>query len=334
VDLGRALIADPWFPAKVASGRIDEIRRCIACNYCLDKRQRPGKQVRCAVNPQAGRESESGEVRPASRPRKILVIGGGVAGMEAAAWLAKRGHRVSLHEKAGRLGGQTYLAGLPPRKAEIHKLPDFQAREMSRLGVEVRLNSEITSERALEEKTDALVVAAGGTATGPAIPVDPKMKCVFAREVLLGREKNLGPRVVVLGGGFVGAETAEYICERKLAESVAICEMREEVAFDLEPTFREALMGRLNMYGVEMVTGFLITEVTEAAVIGEDTKNRRTGKIEADTVVLALGTEPVDYPIEAFTNAGIETLVIGDAREAQGIAEAVRDGYWAGISIS
>ncbi len=333
VDLGRALLADPSFPAKVASGRTDEIRRCIACNYCLDKRQRPGKQVRCAVNPQSGRESESSEVRPASPARKVLVIGGGVAGMEAARWLAKRGHRVSLHEKTERLGGQTFLAALPPRKAEIHKLLDFLTGQMSRFGVEVHVRSEVTPELALKEKPDAIVVATGGRAMRPAFPIDSKMKCVFARDVLLGKEKKLGPRAIVLGGGFVGAETAEFIRENKLAQSVAICEMREEVAFDLEPTFREALMGRLQMHGVKTVTDFLVTEVTDSAVLGEDTRKHRLEKIEADTVVLALGTEPVDFPVDALTKAGIETRVIGDAHDPQGIAEAVREGYLAGISI-
>ncbi len=333
VDMGRALLADPFFCAKVASGRTGEIRRCIACNYCLDKRQRPGKQVRCAVNPESGRESEIREIRPVSSPGKILVIGGGVAGMEAAARLAKRGHRVALHEKTGRLGGQTYLAGLPPRKAEIHKLLDFMTGQMSSLGVEVHLRSEMTPERALREKPDAIVVAAGGAAIRPAIPVHAKMKCIFAGDVLLGKEKALGARAVVLGGGFVGAETAEYMAENKLAESIAVVEMRGEVAFDLEPTFREALMMRLQMYGVKTVTDFLATEVTASAILGEDTKERSARKIEADTVVLALGTEPVDFPVEEFTKAGIETRVIGDAHDPQGIAEAVRDGYWAGISV-
>jgi NADPH-dependent 2,4-dienoyl-CoA reductase/sulfur reductase-like enzyme len=333
VDLGRALLADPSFPAKIAAGRMDEIRRCIACNFCLDQRLRQGKQVHCAINPQAGRESELDQVQPASASRKVLVIGGGIAGMEAARWLAKRGHRVSVYEEGEQLGGQTRLAALPPRKGEIHNLLDFLIGEMKRLGIDVHLKSQATPELAVKEKPDVAVLAAGGTPVRPAFPIHPKMKCMSAWDVLSGKQKTLGSKTAVLGGGFVGAETAEYICEKKLAGEVTIAEMRGEVAFDLEATFRETLMEKLKSFGVRMITDFLVKEVTESGVLGQDTKNKRAQTIEADTVVLALGTAAVGFPLDELKKAGIETQVIGDAHNPQGIAETLREGYLAGISI-
>jgi 2,4-dienoyl-CoA reductase-like NADH-dependent reductase (Old Yellow Enzyme family)/thioredoxin reductase len=333
VDLGRPLLADPSFPRKIAAGRMDEIRRCIACNFCLDKRQRQGKQVHCAVNAQAGRESEANRVGPASFSGKVLVIGGGIAGMEAARWLAKRGHRVSLYEKGEQLGGQATLAALPPRKEEIHTFVAFLTGEMKRLGVEIHLGSEVTPELALKEKPDAAVIATGAAPVRPAFPIDAKVKCVSAWDVLLGKEKDLGSRAVVLGGGFVGAETAEYICEKKLAGEVAIAEMRRDVAFDLDATFREPLIERLKSFGVKMVTDFLVTEVTGSGVVGQDTKGGRVETIKADTVVLALGTAPAGFPLDELKKTGIETHVIGDAHSPRGIAEAVREGYLVGIFL-
>lgn len=334
VDLGRQMLADPYFPQKIAEGKIEDIRQCMACNYCHGKRMRAIKHVHCAINPLTGREGEFKSIHPAAEPRKVMVIGGGIAGMKAATWLAKRNHRVVLYEKSHQLGGQILLASLPPQKEEINTFAQYLIRQVKKSGVEIHLNQEVNPEFVLHQKPDVVIVATGGRQIQPSsIPIDPKMVCIPAWKILSDGRGELGEPVVVLGGGFVAAEVTEYICKKGLAKDITIVEMREAIAFDLEPSFRQMLIEKLQKFGVKMFTHFLIKEVTATEVIGQNLKNNRTSKVKADTVVIALGTESVDFPVELLKKNGIKILAIGDAKEPQGIAEAVRDGFWAGTSI-
>jgi thioredoxin reductase len=334
IDLGRQMIADPYFPQKIADGRTDEICQCIACNYCHGKRMRAFKQIRCAINPLAGREAEVKDIKPSAAEEKVMIIGGGIAGMQAAIWSKKRRHRVSLYEKANCLGGQALLAALPPHKEEIDHFRDFLVRQVEKLGVEVTLTCEVSPELIIQENPTAVIIATGGKQIWPQnIPMDEKMKRLYAWDVLFGKEKYLGKKIVVLGGGFVAAEIADYICEKRLAEDVTIVEMREEIALDLEPISRQGLIESLQNFGVKMIPHFLIEKVTANEVIGQDMNSKDKKKIEADSVIIALGTEPVDFPIHAIQKRGIKIFCIGDAREPRGIAEAVREGYLAGISV-
>lgn len=334
VDLGRQLIADPDFPQKIAEGRIEEIRRCIACNFCLGKRMSLGKQIQCAINPWAGREAELKEIRPADPSRKVVVIGGGIAGMEAARWLGKRGHRVSLYEKSPQLGGQICLAALPPGKGEINTLQEFLIRQMTLRNVEVHLNHEVSAEWVEKQKPDAVVIATGGKPLMlKGIPLSPEMRCFSGWEVLSRAGQKMGEKVVVLGGGFVGAEVAEFMGERKMAGEITVVEMREALALDLEPISRELLLEKLQESGVKMITRFQIQEVTADLVVGWDGAEGRRKEIPAEAVVVALGAESVGFPVERLKEAGISYHLIGDAREPKGIAEAVREGYLTGISV-
>ncbi|MCX5909110.1 MAG: FAD-dependent oxidoreductase, partial [Deltaproteobacteria bacterium] len=261
-------------------------------------------------------------------------IGGGIAGMEAGRWLAQRGHQVSLHEKSGQLGGQALLASLPPDKGEIQTLVDFLTRQVQKLGVDVHLNSEATAGFVTEQKPEAVVIATGGKQIQPRrISMDPKMKSIPAWAVLREKGKNLGSRVVVLGGGFVAAEITEFMAVHQLAEDFTMVEMREAIAFDMEPNFRQMLMGKLQALGIKMVTHCCIQQVTAAEVIGQDCRDGQTKRFPADTVVVALGTESVKFPVEAIQKAGVKVFTVGDAQEPHGIAEAVRSGYLAGTAV-
>ena len=334
IDLGRQMIADPYFPQKIAEGRTADICRCIACNYCHGKRFRALKQIRCAVNPLAGREAEGRDIKPAPAPRRVMVVGGGIAGLQAAIGLAKRGIRVSLFEKESRLGGQLELASLPPGKGEIGTLLEFLIRQAEKAGVEVNLNSNITPQSVLAEKPFAVILAVGGRPIHPrGIPIDKSMNCLPAWDILSGPPKSLGAKTVILGGGFVAAEIAAFICEKEAAKDLTIVEMREEIAADLEPISRQNLLRKLREFGVKMVPNFLIREVRAGEVIGEDLSGGGAKRIEADTVVMALGTESVDFPVAEISRAGIKVVIAGDARDPRGIAEAMREGYVAGASL-
>jgi 2,4-dienoyl-CoA reductase-like NADH-dependent reductase (Old Yellow Enzyme family)/thioredoxin reductase len=334
VDLGRQMIADPYFPQKIEQGQIQDIASCIACNYCHGKRIRAMKQVRCAINPWAGREAELRGIKPAATSKKVMVVGGGIAGLQAALWLGKRGHRVFLYEKSDRLGGQILLAALPPHKEEVRQFLELSIRQIQKLKVKIHLRSEVTPEQVIRERPHAVVLAAGGRPIRPQnIPLHDKMKWYHAWDVLSGKEKYLGDKTVVLGGGFVGAEIADFIRSKGMAEEVAIVEMREAVAFDLEPAFRQLLIERLQKFGVKMFSHFRVRKVAARQVIGEDLRTKDLKKTDADAVVMALGTESVDFPLEAMQKKGIQVFLIGDAHIPRGIAEAVRDGYLAGISI-
>ena len=334
VDLGRQMLADPCFPQKIAEGKIEDIRQCIACNYCHGKRMRAVKHVHCAINPLTGREGELKNIHPAAEPRKVMVIGGGIAGMIAATWLAGRNHRVSLYEKRDQLGGQILMASLPLQKEEIHTFARYLIRQVKKSEVEIHLNQEVNPEFVIQQKPEVVIVATGGRQILPSsIPMDPKMVSIPAWKILSDGGGKLGESVVVLGGGFVAAEVAEFIGKKGLAGDITIVEMREAIAFDLEPGFRQMLIEKLQKYGVKMFTRFLIKEVTATEVIGQNLKNNRTSKVKADSVVIAMGTESVDFPVEVLKKNGIKVVTVGDAKEPQGIAEAVRDGFWAVTSI-
>lgn len=334
IDLGRQMIADPYFPQKIADGRPEDVSPCIACNYCHGKRMRAFKQIRCAINPLAGREAEAKDVKPSPARERVIIIGGGIAGMEAAIWSKKRGHRVSLYEKGNCLGGQALLAALPPHKEEIGYFREFLVRQVQKLGIEVNLHCEVTPDFLIQEHPSAVVVATGGRQIRPQnIPMDEKMKRNYAWEVLSGGKGYLGKKIVILGGGFVAAEISEYISKEKLADEITIVEMREAIALDLEPISRQGLMERLQNFGVKMIPHFLIEEVTANEVIGRDRISKDRKKVGAERVILALGTESVEFPVQAVRNQGIKILSIGDAREPSGIAEAVREGYLAGIAV-
>jgi 2,4-dienoyl-CoA reductase-like NADH-dependent reductase (Old Yellow Enzyme family)/thioredoxin reductase len=330
IAMGRQLIADPHFPRKIFEGRIDEIRRCIACNYCHGKRVRELKHIHCAINPWAGREAELEHINKARVPKDIMIVGGGPAGIEAARWFKRRGHRPVIYEKNDRLGGRLILGCLPPHKEEIGTFVQYLVKQVEKMGIELHLKVEVTPDLVLKRHPDVLVIATGGRQVRPDIPIDKNAKCIYAWDVVSGKTAVPDKKVVVLGGGFVAAEIAEFMAEK--SHEVTLIEMREEIAFDMEPNSRQLLIGRLEKLTVTIVTKTLIREVTATGVRVKKLEDGSVGEIPAETVVIAMGSEPVAFPVEKMKKAGIKTHIIGDAREINGLAEAVRAGFVLGTS--
>lgn len=328
ISIGRRLIADPELPNKAAEGRLDEIIPCIACIDCLGRRGVTSEGMVCAVNATVGREREY-RIQPADKAKKVVVVGGGPAGMESARVAALRGHQVVLFEKEPRLGGQLNVAALPPHKDRILPLINYMAKQVEKSGVGVRLGTEATSEFITEGKPDAVVVAVGGNLVIPEIPGADKPNVVTAVDVLSG-EAEVGQNVVIIGGGMVGCETGDLLAER--GKRVTIIEILERMAADMMPYIRRGLIDRLRGKQVAMLTSTTCEEITESSVTVTTSKGQKQ-TIQADTIILAVGYKANDDLFKALEGKVPEVYRIGDSSRPAQILEAINDGYRVGLSL-
>jgi 2,4-dienoyl-CoA reductase-like NADH-dependent reductase (Old Yellow Enzyme family)/thioredoxin reductase len=327
VLLGRALIAEPDWPIKVEEGRFNELRPCIACNACVDLVGR-GERARCSVNPEAGRELEW-EVVPAAESRRVMVIGSGPAGMEAARIARIRGHDVSIWDRADQLGGKLEVAGLAPSKREVLRFRDHQSNRLAELGVEIHLNSEVTPEVVAAEAPDVVVVAIGAEPIIPPIPGIGAEMVYDAQSLLRGDVPvAAGERIVVIGGSATGCETAEYMTGE--GAEVTIIEMRPGVGFGIEAITRRHLIRELKRSGVKMLTGAKVIMIEDDHVLYE--ADGETRSVPADRVALALGFRPTGHTL-AEQISGPEVLVLGDASRPADFVSAINAGADAGLAV-
>ncbi len=327
VVMGRALVADPELPKKAQEGRLDEVRKCMACNYCRKRVIETNRTIRCAVNARAGRERDL-RLLPAAAPKKVLVAGGGPGGLEAARVLALRGHRVVLYERAAMLGGQLRRAAIPPHKEELRNLLDYLMPQIVRAKVAVHLGSEVTISTLAQERPDAVIVATGALALVPVIPGWDPVQTFTAGDALEGRP--MGEKLIILGGGMVGCETAEYLAS--LGKKVCIVEKLPEIASGVEGHTRGLLLQRLRDLRIEVRTS---SEVV-AGRSGNVTLRNSGGdliEMEADGIVAALGAGANRSLEDAVREFPGQWFRIGDAQEAREIAAAVREGYLAALAI-
>ena len=332
IALARPLLADPDWPAKALAGRDDEIRHCISCDYCRLAllHTRP---IRCLVNPEVGREREFASIGPAARAKRVIVIGGGPAGLEAARAAAARGHHVRLFERAAELGGQLRLALLPPQKEKIEWLRLCLITQAQKAGVEVFTSTPFQPEVLAQGEADAAVIATGARPREEKVAGARADQVVAAWDVLDGRPSARDLAVLVLGGRQMGCETAEFLAGRGNRVTLVSRSPAADLAGDVVASYRAPLLARLRKLGVALHTRCDVRELRDGKATIVDAHGREEAVVGADLVVLARGSLSQPTWVDALREKVPELYVVGDCVEPRDIASALYEGAWAGSRI-
>ena len=327
VSFGRQSLADPETPNKARDGKLELMTPCIACLQGCVPNMFQGKPITCLANPFLGRE---GELTMAKESKSVLVIGGGLGGMQAAWVSALRGHKVTLVEKSYTLGGQMRLAAYPPGKGDITNLVRNFIARCDEYGVKVLLNTEATEELVKEMNPDVCIVATGATPLVLPIPGINDVGVINAIDLLDG-QKACGTKVLVVGGGMVGAETAEFLAEQE--HEVSIIEFKDKIAGDVAKEHRKYIMEAFDRHNVESITGAKVAEFYTDGVKYELADGSVHEVRGFDSVVLAMGSRNYDPISESLKDIVKETYVIGDAVRARRALNATAEALDVALSI-
>ena len=323
VAMGRPLLADPDWGTNIAAGKACDIRRCISCNKgCTDAIQNR-QFLSCVLNAENGYENTR-SIQPAAQKKKIAVLGGGPAGLEAARVAALRGHDVTLFEKTTSLGGQLNIACVPPRKEEMRRAAQDLIHAVFNAGVHLCMGQTRTAEQLKDAGFEAVINAVGAHSAAPRIPGIDSVNVADAWKVLAGEQQVYGT-VAVIGGGMVGCETAEYLAARGC--KVSVIEMMDKIAAGESTTILPTLLENYKTYGVEQYPSHKVKEFRMDAVVCEN-KDGAEVTIPCDYIVLAMGARSNAFDAAALETAGIPVYSIGDAAgKAADISNAIRTGY-------
>jgi len=329
IGLGRALIADPDWPVKAQMGLAKEIKRCIGCSECIKARHEEGTALRCGVNPNVGRLEPDEILVPAVKRKRILVIGAGPAGLEAAIALKTRGHDVIVWEKENHIGGALALGAVPPGKEKINWLIEYYEYKIWQLNIPVFLKRKATVETIKQLKPDSVIIAKGANYSSPPIKGITQPNVLPFSDILNKKKLIKEKKVVVGGGGLVGCETALYLRQMG-GNEVTIVEMLPEVATGMEPISREYLLHELKETGVKIKISSPVKEINGQYVLAGLDEN--TERLPADYFIVAFGGRP-DNALYLTIKKYFETYQIGDASKVGKIIDSVQAGFAIGKSI-
>ncbi len=330
ICLGRALFADPDWPNKAREGRVEDIRPCIRCNERCIGNLFLMKSISCSVNPTVCKERYYA-IHRTKKPKKVMVIGGGPAGMEAARVAALKGHKVTLYEKENELGGQLRAASQPSFKGSLGELLKFLRVQLDKFGVRVEKGKEVTSQLVDQVKPQAVIVATGANPLVSVIPGIKQEKKVSAVDLFLSKKK-LGSEIIVVGAGLIGCETALYLAQK--GKKVTIIKVRPgtKVAEDLNSISRRSILTELAKNRVSFLFNHTIKEFNAKGLVVSD-KEGIDRILKADTIVLALGAKPKNKLAGILENKINELYIVGDCVSPRKIGDALHEGYVAGWQI-
>lgn len=324
IGLARPLLADPELPKKIMRHQIDQIRPCISCQEGCMGRLEHYMQLNCAVNPLAGREKDYALI-PTNHPKHIVIVGGGVAGMEAARVAATRGHHVTLLEASGQLGGMVIAGGMPDFKEDDHQLIKWYQKQLQLLSVTIQLKTKATHESILKQQADVVIIATGSQAKP--FSTNGDMQILAATEVLLGKQP-VGSHVTIVGGGLVGCELALWLTQQN--HQVSLIEQEDaclKTSGPLCDANHDMLLDLLHAQQVNILTEHQLVSANNGIVCCRNMATHQNVEIQADSIISAIGYQSDNQLYQQLKTDIADLYLIGDARQVQNIMYAIWDGF-------